>query len=384
MKKGQLIQTEYQVFTDDQTGATIHQLTRHPSTSHGLFGVLYPSFRPGTGSDHPQVALVAHRNGFPQLCLFDFATKTAKVLTDDEGLQSFSPSFSPDREYLYFSTKQGHIRRVHVDSLVDETVFAQPNGNLGDCSLSHDGRYVVTCCKQESAFGLLVVDIGDRSGRIVFETDLQILHPQFHPNDANLIVYAGNPNPRLWMIHRDGTNSQCLYKNAWNEFVVHESFLGDSDDLIFTVWPYRLVRFSIHERRLRTIADINAWHMASNREGTLIVSDTNHPDRGLLLIDPESGQFETLCYPGASCHGSQWKHDHPATAEAWTARPDGEIDARVLSWMEMKVDTVYGPQWTHPHPSFDDSGRWIAYTSDVSGESQVYVVQVPPHSVPGH
>lgn len=377
MEKGDFIYDEYEVSTDTRTGATIHQLTNHPSTNHGLFGVLYPSFRPGSGGDRPEVALIAHRAGFPQLCLFDFATKSMRVLTEGEGLQAFSPSFSPDGRFIYYSTQPGEIRRVAVDSLADEVLFSQPQSNLGDCSLSHDGQFVVTCCKEDNSFGLIIVDTEQQTGKVVFQTDLQILHPQFHPRDSNIIVYAGNPNPRLWTIRRDGSNNECLYKNAWNEFIVHESFLGTSDDLIFTVWPRQLVRFNIHERKLRTIADINAWHMVSNRDGSVIVADTNHPDRGLLLIDSISGQFETLCYPNASCHGSQWKFDHPATAEAWAATPDVATDARVLSWMEMKVDTVYGPQWTHPHPSFDDTGRWVAYTSDVSGESQVYVVQVP-------
>ena len=48
-----------------------------------------------------------------------------------------------------------------------------------------------------------------------------------------------------------------------------------------------------------------------------------------------------------------------------------------LSWMEMKVDTVYGPQWTHPHPSFSPDETAVVYTSDVSGHSQVYVAVIP-------
>jgi oligogalacturonide lyase len=39
-------------------------------------------------------------------------------------------------------------------------------------------------------------------------------------------------------------------------------------------------------------------------------------------------------------------------------------------------ETTYGPQWTHPHPSFSPDGKYVVYTSDVSGHSQVYVVAV--------
>jgi Tol biopolymer transport system component len=44
--------------------------------------------------------------------------------------------------------------------------------------------------------------------------------------------------------------------------------------------------------------------------------------------------------------------------------------------MEMPTDTVYGPQWTHPHPSFSPDEKLAAYTSDVSGHPQVYVVEL--------
>ncbi|MFA0768151.1 MAG: hypothetical protein OXFUSZZB_001479, partial [Candidatus Fervidibacter sp.] len=47
-----------------------------------------------------------------------------------------------------------------------------------------------------------------------------------------------------------------------------------------------------------------------------------------------------------------------------------------LSWMEAKVDTVYGPQWTHPHPSWSADERWVIYDSDVSGTTQVYAVRL--------
>ena len=381
MKKGDLINNEYRQLKDEKTGATVHQLTSDPSTNHSLF-FLNPSFRPGTSGERQEVGFVTYRDG-PQLCLFDFATRRALVLTNPDGLQAFSPAYSPDGRFLYYTTEGGQMRRVDVDSAAEETLIDKPPGKIGECSLSGDGRYVVTSCKMDATYGLLVLDVEAQKSEMIFETDLQIIHPQFHPTDANLIEYAGNPNPRLWMIHRDGTQNECLYRNAWNEFIVHESFLGTSNDLIFTIWPYRLARLNIHDRRPETIVETNAWHMASNRDGTLIVSDTNHPDRGLLLINPETGTCRTLCYPGASCHGSQWKFDHPATPDAWKALPpDADADARVLSWMEMKVDTVYGPQWTHPHPAFDDGGRRVVYTSDVTGDAQVYVVDVPDELLP--
>jgi oligogalacturonide lyase len=48
-----------------------------------------------------------------------------------------------------------------------------------------------------------------------------------------------------------------------------------------------------------------------------------------------------------------------------------------LSWMENAADSVYGPQWTHPHPSWSRDERKVAFASDRTGTTQVYVVEVP-------
>ena len=45
--------------------------------------------------------------------------------------------------------------------------------------------------------------------------------------------------------------------------------------------------------------------------------------------------------------------------------------------MEAGVDTVYGPQWTHPHPSWSRDERRIAFASDRTGHTQVYVADLP-------
>ena len=108
-----------------------------------------------------------------------------------------------------------------------------------------------------------------------------------------------------------------------------------------------------------------------------MLCDTVHPDIGLRLVDVETGEHTPICYPQSSSSGSQWKTDRYALAEDWAAAQQTGDREKALSWMEMKVDTVYGPQWTHPHPSFSPDETAVVYTSDVSGHSQVYVAVIP-------
>ena len=201
-----------------------------------------------------------------------------------------------------------------------------------------------------------------------------VIHPQFHPLDPEWIEFAGDPAPRMHRVRRDGTGLECLYENTNDEFVVHETFLGRTGDLVYTVWPHALMRMNWATRERRVIAEFNAWHITPNRDGTLVLCDTNHPDEGLHLVEVATGKRTRLCLSQASSGGSQWKTSRYALAEDF-ARARSEAKTGALSWMEVAVDTVYGPQWTHPHPSFSHDETKVVFASDKSGHTQVYVVE---------
>jgi hypothetical protein len=71
-----------------------------------------------------------------------------------------------------------------------------------------------------------------------------IIHPQFHPLDPEWIEFAADPAPRMFCVRRDGSGLECLYQHGNDEFVVHETFLGTTGDLVFAVWPYALRRLN--------------------------------------------------------------------------------------------------------------------------------------------
>lgn len=176
-------------------------------------------------------------------------------------------------------------------------------------------------------------------------------------------------------VRRDGTGLECLYQHGNDEFVVHETFLGRTGDLVYTVWPRSLWRMDWTTRERRLICDFNAWHITPSRDGTQVLCDTNHPDLGVFLIDAASGERRLVYRPEASCGGSQWKTSRYALAADFAAARDA-AQAGAFSWMEVSTDTVYGPQWTHPHPSFSPDERMVIFTSDRTGHPQVYAAEI--------
>jgi hypothetical protein len=240
---------------------------------------------------------------------------------------------------------------------------------LGECSISRDGEWLTAAYKHGAHCGL-VVGRFDGTGWHAIPFPRTVIHPQFHPLEPEWIEFAGDPAPRMHRVRRDGSGMECLYEHTNDEFIVHETFLRSSGDLVFTVWPRALCRMDWTTRQISTIAEYNAWHIAPDQRGERILCDTNHPDEGLQIIDVATGARRQLCLSGSSNQGTQWRKSCYAVASDFA-------DARNnLSWMENAADTVYGPQYTHPHPSWSFEEDKVAFASDRTGVTQVYVVEV--------
>ena len=156
-------------------------------------------------------------------------------------------------------------------------------------------------------------------GRTIIPFPRTVIHPQFHPLEPEWIEFSGDPAPRMHRVRRDGTGLECLYQHGNDEFIVHETFLGSTGDLVFTVWPRALRVMDWTTRAMRTIVEYNAWHIAPDRAGRRILCDTNHPDEGLQIIDAQSGARRPLCLTRSSNQGSQWRKSSYALAEDFAA-----------------------------------------------------------------
>jgi len=351
-------------------GCRVHQMTNAAAMSHPTY-FLQRSFTP----DNRTLVFTSFRDdGRAQLFEVDgFPDGPIRQLTDGEAIHAFSPAILPGGDEIVF-VRGGSIYVIDRRSLVERLVVIFDGGQLGECSFSLDGEWLTAAIKLNGAPGLVSGRV-DGSGWRFIPFPRTVIHPQFHPLEPEWIEFAADPAPRMHRMRRDGTGGECLYEHGNDEFVVHETFLGQTGDLVFTVWPYSLKRMSWATREITTIASFNAWHITPNRAGTEVLCDTNHPDRGLFLIDVATGVPRPLCLSEASNAGSQWRTSRYALpADFAAARSEA---AKNLSWMEAgAADTVYGPQWTHPHPSFSFDEKWVAFASDRTGVAQVYVVGI--------
>ncbi len=366
--KGASFPSEHLRFSDPDTGATLHRLTGHRSISHPTY-FLQCSFTP----DQSRVLFAGYRSGSAQLFDAGFPDGDIRQLTGDDPVHPFSALIAPDGTVLF--VRGGSIWRLDRESL-EESLVVDSGGQLGECSLDPSGSWYVAACKRGDGWGLLVGTVdGRETGFIPFSRT--VIHPQFNPVNPEWIEFAGDPAPRMHRIRRDGTGLECLYEHGNDEFIVHETFLGLTEDLVFCVWPFSLRRLAWRTGEVSTISAFNAWHITPSRDGARILCDTVHPDRGLQLVEVSTGKRTQVCRSGASSQGTQWRLSRYAVAEDWERARRAADKKRSLSWMEMAADTVYGPQWTHPHPSFSRDEKMAVFASDMSGCTQVYVAEIP-------
>jgi oligogalacturonide lyase len=351
-------------FRDRATGARVRQVTEGPAINHPSY-FLQSSFFPGGR----EMFFTSYRTGSAQLFEASLESGDARQITSGAPIHPFSAALHPDGETLIV-TRGGGLWAIRRDTLAERLITAHEGAQLGECSISRDGEWLTAAFKSSGQCGM-VCGRFDGSGWHAIPFPRTVIHPQFHPLEPEWIEFAGDPAPRMHRVRRDGTGLECLYQHSNDEFVVHETFLGGTGDLVFTIWPRALCRMDWSTREIRTITEYNAWHIAPDRDGERVLCDTNHPDQGLQIIDVATGARRALCLSESSNRGSQWRESRYALAEDFAAARKEN-----LSWMESDADTVYGPQWSHPHPSWSTDEKMVAFASDRTGTAQVYVVEV--------
>ncbi|MDX2150404.1 MAG: oligogalacturonate lyase family protein [Bryobacteraceae bacterium] len=368
--KGDRFPSEHSTRRDPATGASVHQLTSHPSINHPSY-FLQSSFTP----DGSSLLFSSYRSGTPQLFAVEsFPEGPIRQLTDGPSIHPFSPAMERDGRAVVF-VRAGQIWRLCLKTLEETLVVDLGDASLGEPSLSAGGDWAVAAVKKDGRHGLAAGPLAGRGWHII-PFPRTVIHPQFHPLEPEWIEFAADPAPRMFRIRRDGSGLECLYENTNDEFVVHETFLGRTGDLVYTVWPHALWLLDWQTRERRLLCEFNAWHIAPDAAGTRVLCDTNHPDLGLFLINVATGARRRLCLSESSNQGSQWRTSRYALPEDFARAQSTALTGKALSWMEAGTDTVYGPQWTHPHPSFSFDEAWVAFASDRTGYTQVYAVEV--------
>jgi len=356
--KGQEFPSEARESVDARTGARIRQVTDHPSIHHQPF-----FFVPAYDRAMRRLIFISHRTGRPEIFAEDRSTGRLVQLTERAGIQEWSVYPSRDGRFVLYTAGMAGWRldlaTLEERCLVEFSGAAMRSDSMvgsgmGTTALSWDSRWWAVPVKAGSGFRFYVVDTESGAHHVAIERE-EIGHPQFCPDDPDLILYLAGMNERIWVTSRDGRANRRIYSRnaARKEWITHESWLAGRREITFVDWPHGVRAIHVDALAERSVCRFNAWHAMPDWQGRRMVADTNFPDIGLQLFDALDGVGapRTLCLPEASSMGAHWAGPYPYE--------NGPVK-------------VCAPQHTHPHPSFAPDGSRIVYTSDRTGHAQVY------------
>lgn len=363
--RGRLFPAEASWARDPETGARVRQVTHADAVHHHPF-----FFVPAYDGAMRRLIFISHRTGSPQIFFEDRASGELVQVTDRPDLAEWSIQPSPDGRYVYFTAGTA-AWRVNLDSFAEEQLaefgdvqmreHGMVGAAMGTTALSASGRWwaVPVKCGQFSRFHL--IDTDRQSSAVFLERDT-IGHPQFCPDDEDLILYAGPMTDRVWITDRSGAGNRRLYEREDRmQWVTHESWIAGRREIAFVDWPRGMRAVAVDSGAVRSITRFPAWHAIADPAGKRIVCDTNFPDRGIHVLPAEpteSGDEATLlCRSDSSSQGAHWGGPFPYN------QPFSAADA---------------VQHTHPHPRFSPDGSRVVFTSDRSGYSQIYEVLLEP------
>lgn len=348
----------------DENGVEVRQVTTHPSIHH------HPFFFVEAFDDAMRhLVFLSHRAGRPQLFIERQESGELVQLTDVDDLAEWSVIPSRDGRWIYYIAGQAGYR---VDPTNGESECLVRFGDaemreqgmvgaaMGTTALSSCGRWWAVPVRTGDRTRFWMIDTQAGKAEVFLEKPT-IGHPQFCPDDDDLILYAGPMTDRVWVTDRSGRNDRRMHVRSHDlQWITHEVWRPGHRSILFVDWPNGIGEIDVASGQVTHRSDFPVWHGAPDRTGRQMVCDTNFPDIGLHLLDLGAGRGdhpEFLHRPEATSMGEHWAHPFPYG--------NGPVK-------------VHAPQHTHPHPRFSPDGRQIVFTSDRSGHAQVYVTRLPP------
>lgn len=344
-------------------GAVVRQLTTNASPDH------HPFFFVEAWDDAMQhLVFLSHRTGRPQIFIELQESRELVQLTEEADLAEWSVIPSRDGLWIYYIAGQAGYRVSPRDGTVECLVrFASAQmreqgmvgAAMGTTALSPSGRWWAVPVRNGDITQFWMIDTHSGTSSVFLEKTT-IGHPQFCPDDEDLILYAGPMTDRVWLTDRSGEKDRRMHERTHDlQWITHEVWRPGHRSILFVDWPNGIAEIDVASGMVRPVSDFPIWHGAPDRTGKKLVCDTNFPDQGLHLIDlsaPRDAKPKFLHRPDASSMGAHWAEPFPY----------GKGPVK-----------VYAPQHTHPHPRFSPDGRQIVFTSDRSGHAQLYVLSAP-------
>ncbi|MDO9255659.1 MAG: oligogalacturonate lyase family protein [Bacteroidales bacterium] len=359
---GKIIPGEMKTWIDDSTGYEITQWTKSGTSHHPYFTV--ESF-----IDNETAIIFSRRTGRDQLYKLNLTNgemtqmTTGGKLRNIDHLPQFKTVWYLDGKKL-FSLNTTDLKSVLV---YDFEAFPF---KVGSFSVSCDARWFIFAVEKKDSlsgvcgygpYAIYKLNLEDKLiTQVSLEMGFNISHVQANPVDPNLILYCwqwekfdrerlvGHSPIRSWWVNIDGTDGGP-FKQKYGTQQTHEAWTPDGKNITY-LYKYR-------------------W-------GAL----TGTHYLGIQSIDGTTYKsYQTQVSPG---HQNLFKDNKHWIVDTFN---NDETLLALIKIGKNKIEesdilfrhgsTMLG-QDSHPHPRFSPNGKYVLFSTDKTGQAQVYTVRI--------
>ncbi|MCL2479571.1 MAG: oligogalacturonate lyase family protein, partial [Treponema sp.] len=234
----------FKTFADPLTGRIITKLSPDNVLCH------HPYFYNRMFSRDSRFLLYAKQdvNAARTINMLDLQTGETRLLAGsgkpgELPVSDFSPNFSADEKSVFYN-RESRIIKLNLRSGSEEIIYeSEPEwSGYSTPSLSSDDRFIITIelfkkdhvrdtgnwdtfepqWRMNPRCRLVLVDVENKSSKVIHEEKLWLGHPQFRPHHNSDISFCHEGpatliDARLWFINADGSGVRCLHKQSRNE-----------------------------------------------------------------------------------------------------------------------------------------------------------------------
>ena len=370
MTVGRIWPAEISESTDSLSGVAVRRLTAYRGHSHHFYFT-----NPGWYDGGKRLLISSDRENRTNLFGLELATSELTQLTDLEPLPlpreveflRACASNTRDEAYYWYGLD---LVALDLRTLESRVLYRMDEGwDVSMINCSADGRHLYASISEDLSdrfrvdylrgyigfrqtwearplSRIIKVAIDGAGGEPIFEERYWIGHVNTSPTRSDLLTFChegpwNEVDNRIWGMNADSGEVWKIRAREADESVGHEYWHADGE------------RIGYHGR---------------NRDGTQFLGHAHYDDSDRVEVS----------FPGQTGHihsnaPELIVGDGGRVVRLWRSSGDGYDGPRALC----RHDSSMKIQQLHVHPRFDATGRYVIFTSDVSGYGDVYQVEVP-------
>ena len=370
MTVGRIWPAEISESTDSLSGVAVRRLTAYRGHSHHFYFT-----NPGWYDGGKRLLISSDRENRTNLFGLELATGELTQLTDLEPLPlpreveflRACASNTRDEAYYWYGLD---LVALDLRTLESRVLYRMDEGwDVSMINCSADGRHLYASISEDLSdrfrvdylrgyvgfretweasplSRIIKVAIDGAGGAPIFAERYWIGHVNTSPTRSDLLTFChegpwNEVDNRIWGMNADSGEVWKIRAREADESVGHEYWHADGE------------RIGYHGR---------------NRDGTQFLGHAHYDDSDRVEVS----------FPGQTGHihsnaPELIVGDGGRVVRLWRSSGDGYDGPRALC----RHDSSMKIQQLHVHPRFDATGRYVIFTSDVSGYGDVYQVEVP-------